>query len=187
MNSNGFYLKASPTPPAPWLLARCVFAGRFCFYKCLFVCCLAGFWILFSGDFFKTALIFEPNAVSLGTWNCYLASLVPSFWDPGGPFWQLGGTLGGQGSSRRDTLGSGVGFLLIWDGFRDPIFRVSLAIWSKFSLLLCLFPGFGFSDSLVWFCSCGVWKTRISCERMYATIRNSITFQGYPGVMLDPE
>ena len=65
------------------------------------------------GKFVKTILISEVGVILFGARNCHSAGLVHPFWEPGGPFWQLGGTLGSQTSSRRNTLGSGVGFLTI--------------------------------------------------------------------------
>ena len=40
---------------------------------------------------------------------------------PGRRFWQLRGIFGGQGNSRRDTMGFGFGFLKILGGPRDPM------------------------------------------------------------------
>ena len=61
---------------------------------------------------------------------------------PWGKLWHLGGALGGHRSSRKDILGSRVGFLLILGGFRDPILRAFLVLWSNTGVFFsCLFPG----------------------------------------------
>ena len=108
-------------PLVPWLLAVC-----FCFLN---VSACAG--SLVSGCLFLLAFFTS------------LAGLVPPFGPLGDDFRSLGGTLGGRGSSRRDTLGSGVGFSTILDGFWDPKLRASLAIRSNIGVfLLCLFQFF---------------------------------------------
>ena len=77
----------------------------------------------FPGHFFKTTMMSEVDAIMFGARECHSASLVFPFWNLGGRFWQLGGTLGGQGSSKMNTFESGVGFFMIWDGFRGPILK----------------------------------------------------------------
>ena len=61
---------------------------------------------------------------------------------PWGPLWHLGGALGGHRSSRKDILGSRVGFLLILGRFRDPILRAFLVLWSNTGdLFSCFLTG----------------------------------------------
>ena len=50
----------------------------------------------------------------------YLACLVASLWNPG--------TLG---STRKDTLKSRLGFLLSFDGFRDPVLKAFWVPWTN--------------------------------------------------------
>ena len=109
---------------------------------------VSGCW--FSIHFFKTIMVSDAIAIIIGVPSCHSAGLVPAFWAPGGRFWQLGVTLRGKGSSRRDSLGSGVEFVENWDGIRDPVLKVFLARWNKVGILLsCLFPFF-----IQRFCSC---------------------------------
>ena len=58
---------------------------------------------------------------------------------PGGTFWHLWGALGGHGSSRKDTLGSGVRFVSTFERFRNFIsraFRVLRAQLRVFFMLV---------------------------------------------------
>ncbi len=87
-------------------------------------------------------MISGAGAVIFGAQNYKLAGLVAPFWHPGGPLWHLGGALGGHRSSRKDILGSRVGFLLILGRFRDPILRAFLVLWSNTGdLFSCFLPG----------------------------------------------
>ena len=79
---------------------------------------------------FATAVIFGADAVILAPQPSFgrragdffigrKKGLVLASCYCGRRFWQLGGTLEGQGSSRRVTLGSGVGFLQFLVGFES--------------------------------------------------------------------
>ena len=96
--------------------------------------------------------------------GCHLGGLVLPFWQPGGPFWHLGSTLGDHRSSRMDMWGSSIRFFLIWGRFRDPIPTVCLAPMVQF-LFFCLssLPGhflcrFSNRSRYAW----GVFKTTFS-------------------------
>ena len=99
------------------------------------MCWLDGFGMVVFRSLQKTIMISKADAAIVGARNVHLAGPVPPFWDPRKRFWQLGGTPGGQGSRRRDTLRCGVGFLAIRGGLRDPILRVVPA----FSFKSCVF------------------------------------------------
>ena len=58
---------------------------------------------------FKTTMISEADAIIFGARSYYSARVVPPFLYLGDDSGSLG-AVGGQGSSRRDTLGYGVGF-----------------------------------------------------------------------------
>ena len=107
-------------------------------------------------------MISGAGAVIFGAQNCQLAGLVAPFWHPGRPLWHFGS----HRSNRKDILGSWVGFLLILGGFRDPILRAFLVLWSNTGDLFMFFTRFFFNDFLGWIWSCGAWKTRIWCERV---------------------
>ena len=101
-------------------------------------------WFLdvsFQVTFFQTVLISESeaDAGSFGAWNCFLAGQVP-------PFRQLGGTLGGQGISRRDTAGSRVGLLEIFGGFRHSILKVLPTAWNTSGVFFYACSVFVFVD-----------------------------------------
>ena len=98
--------------------------------------------MLVSRSFFQINVIFGAGAVIFGAQNYQLAGLVAPFWHPGGPLWHLGGALGGHRSSRKDILGSRVGFLLILGVFRDAILRAFLVLWSNTGVFVsCFLPG----------------------------------------------
>ena len=58
---------------------------------------------------------------------CHLPCLLRLFWHPEGP----SGDSGALWSTRRETLGSRLGFLLVADRFRDRTLRVFCKFWSK--------------------------------------------------------
>ena len=95
------------------------------------MCWLTGFWMLFSRSFFQMTVTSRAGAVIFSVQNYQLAGLVAPFWHPGSPLLHIGGALGGYRSSRKDILGSRVGFSLILCGFRDPILRAFLVLWSN--------------------------------------------------------
>ena len=115
-------LMALPMPPAPWFLARWVFAVWFCFSGCLCMCWLAGFCMLVVRSYFRIAVISEAGAVIFRIRNHLLAWLVLLFWHLAGPFWYLGVTLADHESSSMDTLGSGFSSLVL-GRFWDPTWR----------------------------------------------------------------
>ena len=90
-------------------------------------------------------------------------AVPPPFWNAGGSFWQLWGTLAGNGSSRKDTLGSGDGLLSI--GFRLAILKLFYNFCATLPLFCqCLFPGSFLYYFLVWINR--AWKTSIWCKRV---------------------
>ena len=106
--------------------------------------CVLARWILdvFFQVIFSNNCDFGAGAVIFGAQNYQLAGLVAPFWHPGGPLRHLGGALGGHRSSRKDILGSRVGFSLILGCFRDPILRAFLVLWSNTGdLFSCFLPG----------------------------------------------
>ena len=89
------------------------------------------------------SVISGAGVVIFGAQNNQLAGLVAPFWHPGESLWHFGGALGGHRSSRKDILGSRVGFPWILGGFWDPILRVFLILWSNTGVFcLCFFPGY---------------------------------------------
>ena len=87
-------------------------------------------------------MISGVGAVIFGAQNYQLAGLVAPFWHLGGPLWHLGGALGGHRSSRKDILGSRVGFPWFLGGFWDPILKAFLVLWSNTGgYFACFFEG----------------------------------------------
>jgi hypothetical protein len=66
--------------------------------------------------------------------TCHLAGLVPPLLHPGGP-WD---DPGAPGSTRKEILGSRLGFLSILGGFRDPFLRAFWETWTKLSVFVML-------------------------------------------------
>ena len=103
---NASYNKASPMPLAPSLWPNFVLL----FYalpRCLG--CLAK-------SAFQNRYDFRGGFGHSAARNCYLAALGLPFWGHKERCWQLRATLGRQGSSGKDTLGSGV-----WSLISGPI------------------------------------------------------------------
>ena len=122
--------------------------------------------MLFSRSFFQMTVTSRAGAVIFSVQNYQLAGLVAPFWHPGSPLLHIGGALGGYRSSRKDILGSRVGFSLSLCWFRDPILRAFLVLWNNTGDFSMFFTRFFFNDFLGWIWSCGAWKTRIWCERV---------------------
>ena len=81
----------------------------------------------------------QKRVVIFGAPSCDLGGLVAAFWHPGGPFWDLGGTLGDRESSRKDVWASGVdmcGFLVF--GHRGLKFSFCFGLVSR-SLFVPIF------------------------------------------------
>ena len=133
------YLKASPMPPAPWLLACWVFAVWLCFSKCLCVCSR----LISRSPFFKQ--LWLPKRLQSVLLKLLFGRTDASILGPWGAILAAWGHPGGRGSSRRDTLASGVGFLTILSWLRDPTLGAFQARWSK----NCIFP--------CWFLACFLW------------------------------
>ena len=85
----------------------------FVFSECLYVCWLAGFWMFVSRQLLQNGYDFQSERGYFRFLTLPSGRPDASILDPGRPFWQLGGILGSQGSSRIDTLASGVGFFMI--------------------------------------------------------------------------
>ena len=60
------------------------------------------------------ALCRQPIQATAVARSCHFGGLIPSFRHPGKPFWCLGGTPGGHGSSRKDAWGPESFFKTIW-------------------------------------------------------------------------
>ena len=71
--------------------------------------------------------LLQADLSIFGTQTCYLAYVVDSLWRPGGP-WGDPGTLG---RTSKGTLRSRLGFLLLFDRFRDPILKDFWVPWTK--------------------------------------------------------
>ena len=70
-------------------------------------------------------MISDADAVVFGAQIWHLAGAMLYFGSLGYvPFWRLGDTVEGHGSSREDTLGYGFGILPILGGSWEPILRI---------------------------------------------------------------
>ena len=67
---------------------------------------------LASGRLFLKHFSETENGSHFGAQNCDLGGLVSPFWQPGGPFWHIGGTWATL-CSRNDMWGSGIGVLVM--------------------------------------------------------------------------
>ena len=124
-------------PSSPWLLA-CWFVAVLVFVsKCLCVCWLVGFWML---DF-----------RSLCSKSCDFLALCLRFKTLWHHFDRFGPSME---SSRKDTLGSGNGFLAILDGFRDPMMRAFPTLRTElvfcFMFVSNVFQWFSVLSLVVW-------------------------------------
>ena len=86
------------------------------------------FWILFPVQHLQINVISDADAVTPGAQNSYLAGLVLQYC-------HLRGTLGGVGSSRKDTLEYGVGFVSISEGLWDTILKAFHGLLTEFVVL----------------------------------------------------
>ena len=70
--------------------------------------------------------------------NLSFGEPVASLWHPGGP-WD---DPGAPWSTRKETEGSRLGFLLISVRFRDLVLKAFWVLWTKIAVFYsCLFPG----------------------------------------------
>ncbi len=87
--------------------------------------------VSFQVTFLQIAVVLETYMVTFGAQNFHLACLVPPLWHPGGP-WD---DPGAPGSTRKETLGSRLGFLSILDESFSGTLDQNRCLFS------CLFPG----------------------------------------------
>ena len=85
-----------------------------------------GLWRLVLRFFPFIAVILDTDVAILGIENRQLAGLVPDFTTLV-PILSAWGNPGGLWEQQKGHLGSGDGFLLIWDRFRDSLSKASFS------------------------------------------------------------